>query len=64
MIRIQDIRSLTDFHRNTKQHLRRLKRTGRPVVLTVNGRAMLVVQDATAYERLMRTAERGGRKSD
>ena len=63
MIRIQDIRSLTDFHRNTKQHLRRLKRTGRPVVLTVNGRAMLVVQDAAAYERLLHTAEQRGKRA-
>ena len=50
MIAIQDIRSLTDFQRDTKAHLKRLKRTGRPEVLTVNGRAELIVQDAAAYE--------------
>jgi hypothetical protein len=50
MIAIQDIRSLTDFQRDTKAHLKRLKRTGRPQVLTVNGRAELIVQDAAAYE--------------
>ena len=50
MIAIQDIRSLTDFQRDTKTHLKRLKRTGRPEVLTVNGRAELIVQDAAAYE--------------
>jgi PHD/YefM family antitoxin component YafN of YafNO toxin-antitoxin module len=30
----------------------------RPVVLTVNGKAAVVVQDAEAYQRLMATAER------
>lgn len=50
MIAIEDIRSLTDFQRNTKSHLKRLKSTGRPEVLTVNGKAELIVQDAAAYE--------------
>ena len=50
MIALQDIRSLTDFQRNTKAHLRRLKSSGRPAVLTVNGRAELIVQDAAAFE--------------
>jgi len=53
MIAMQDIRSLTDFQRNTKSHLRRLKSTGRPEVLTVNGRAELIVQDAAAFEDML-----------
>lgn len=53
MIALDDIRSLTDFQRNTKAHLRRLKATGRPEVLTVNGRAGLIVQDAAAYEETL-----------
>ncbi len=53
MIAVQDIRSLTDFQRNTKAHLRRLKITGRPEVLTVNGKAKLIVQDAAAYEETL-----------
>ena len=53
MISVQDIRSLTDFQRNTKAHLRRLKSSGRPVVLTVNGRAELIVQDAAAFEDML-----------
>lgn len=57
-IRIQDIRSLTDFHRNTKEHLTRLRRSGRPEVLTINGKAELVVQNAAAYQRLLETSER------
>lgn len=53
MIRADDIESLTDFARNTKAHLKRLKRTGRPELLTVNGRAEVVVQNATSYQRLI-----------
>ena len=53
MIALQDIRSLTDFQRNTKAHLRRLKSSGRPAVLTVNGRAELIVQDAGAFEDML-----------
>jgi len=53
MISLQDIRSLTDFQRNTKAHLRRLKSSGRPAVLTVNGKAELIVQDAAAFEDML-----------
>lgn len=53
MIALDDIRSLTDFQRNTKAHLQRLKATGRPEVLTVNGRAQLIVQDAAAFEDML-----------
>lgn len=53
MIALEDIRSLTDFQRNTKSHLKRLKATGRPEVLTVNGKAELIVQNAAAYEETL-----------
>jgi hypothetical protein len=53
MIALEDIRSLTDFQRNTKKHLKRLKATGRPEVLTVNGKAELIVQNAAAYEETL-----------
>ena len=53
MIKVQDILSLTEFHRQTKIHMARLYATGRPEVLTVNGKARLVVQDAGAYQRLL-----------
>jgi PHD/YefM family antitoxin component YafN of YafNO toxin-antitoxin module len=33
--------------------MKRLKKTKRPVVLTVNGKAEAVVQDAEAYQRLL-----------
>lgn len=53
MIELTDIHPLTGFLRDHKSHLERLQATGRPEVLTVNGRARVVVQDAVAYQRLM-----------
>jgi|SRR5215208_1119213 len=49
----KDIRSLSDFKRKTSQLMEQLKETGHPLVLTVNGKAQLVVQDAAAYQRLL-----------
>ena len=54
----EDIHPLTDFKRNTSEFLRQLKETGNPVVLTINGKAELVVQDAASYQRLFDLAER------
>jgi PHD/YefM family antitoxin component YafN of YafNO toxin-antitoxin module len=62
MIRPEDIGSLTDFARNAKAHLKRLKRTGRPELLTVNGKAEVVVQNASAYQRLLEALEKLERK--
>ena len=49
----QDIQALTTFRNNSSAFLRRLKKTKRPVILTVNGKAAAVVQDAAAYQRLL-----------
>lgn len=54
----RDIHPLTDFKRNTTEFLTQLKATGQPVVLTINGKAELVVQDAKSYQRLLDLAER------
>jgi prevent-host-death family protein len=52
-----DIRSLSDFKRNTSELLDRLKKSGNPLVLTINGRAEVVVQDAEAYQELLERVE-------
>ncbi len=57
MIDLDNIRSLTDFNRNTKEHVRRLKKTSKSEALTVNGQAEVVVQSATAYQKLLEQAE-------
>ncbi len=54
---LNDIRSVTDFQRNAKKHVARLRKTKAPMVLTVNGSASVVVQDATAYQALVNRME-------
>ena len=54
----QDIHPLTDFKRKTSSFMSRLKKTHRPVVLTVNGKAELVVQDAASYQQILDRLER------
>ncbi len=47
------IRSLGDFKRNTSECLEQLRVSGRPLVLTINGKAELVVQNAQSYQKLL-----------
>lgn len=51
-----DIQSLTTFRRSSGDFMRHLKKSKRPMVLTVNGKAAAVVQDAEAYQRLLDVA--------
>lgn len=51
------IDSLTNFKRQTADYLRQLHESGSPMVLTVNGKAEVVVQDAAGYQRLVERAE-------
>jgi prevent-host-death family protein len=48
-----DIQSLTTFRRRSGDFMKQLKKTKRPVVLTVKGKAAAIVQDAEAYQRLL-----------
>ncbi len=54
----EEINSLSNFKRNTSEFIEQLKKTGKPVVLTINGRAELIVQDAGSYQKLLEIAER------
>lgn len=49
----RDIRSLSDFKRNTSELVELMEESGEPLVLTVNGKARLVVQDAASYQKLL-----------
>jgi prevent-host-death family protein len=49
----KDIQAMTTFRRNPGQFMKHLKKTKRPLILTVNGKAEAVVQDAEAYQRLL-----------
>jgi prevent-host-death family protein len=50
----EDIRSVTDLKRSTREILDHLHATGRPVILTVNGRADSVLIDVRVYEKHLR----------
>ena len=54
----KDIQPLTTFRRNPGEIIKQLKKTGRPLILTVNGKAEAVVQNAKAYQHLLDTAAR------
>jgi prevent-host-death family protein len=54
----QDIQPLTTFRNNSVKMLKQLKRTGRPIVLTVNGKPKATVISAAEYQRLMDIAAR------
>jgi hypothetical protein len=48
----KDIQSLSEFKRNSQQFLQRLRLSGSPLVLTINGKAALVLQDIESYQKL------------
>jgi prevent-host-death family protein len=54
----KDIQSLTTFRRRSGDFMKQLKKSKRPVVLTIKGKAAAVVQDAAAYQRLLDIAAR------
>jgi hypothetical protein len=58
MFQLADIHPLTDFLRNHKKHIERLQSAGKPEVLTINGKAEIVIQDAESYQRLLDVIDR------
>jgi len=54
----RDIMSLSTFKRDSNKVMRQMKKTKAPVVLTINGKAAVVVQDAESYQRLLELKER------
>ena len=50
MVDVQNIHSLTEFKRNANSYIETIRSTKAPIVLTVNGEAAVVVQDAIAYQ--------------
>ena len=53
MIDLTNIHSLSEFQRNTQRYVSQMQENEKPIVLTVNGQAQLVVQDAKAYQKLL-----------
>jgi prevent-host-death family protein len=57
MFAVDSIHPVSDFSRKPAEYIRRLKETKKPEILTVNGRAEVVVQDAKAYEEMVELLE-------
>lgn len=55
---IKDVDSLTNFKDNTDRYLQQIKESGHPLLLTVNGKAEVVVQDAESYQKLLELVDR------
>jgi prevent-host-death family protein len=65
----QDIQPLTTFRNNSVKMMKQLKKTGRPIVLTVNGKPEATILSAQEYQRLADLAalaneEEGVRQGD
>ena len=58
MIQAEDIHSLTSFQRDAKSHIKRLRKTKRAEILTVNGKAAVIIQDPKSYQKLLDMVER------
>jgi PHD/YefM family antitoxin component YafN of YafNO toxin-antitoxin module len=56
-IDLNEIHSLSDFQRNAKQHITRMKKKRRPIVLTINGKAEMVGMDIALFQELLETIE-------
>lgn len=54
----EEINSLSNFKRETSKFVEQLKETGKPIILTINGKAELIVQDAGSYQKLLEIAEK------
>ena len=53
MVDLKDIHPLTAFKRNTTAYMKQLKQSRNPLVLTVNGKAEMVVLDAESYQDIL-----------
>lgn len=57
MYTIPDVQSLTEFQRNARAQIKDMKATGNPIILTVNGKAEVVVQDFDAHRTMLRAMQ-------
>lgn len=54
---IRDIQTLSDFKKNASKLLKQLQETKQSIILTVNGQAVAVVQDAESYQNALNERE-------
>jgi len=52
----EDIHPVSELKKNTRSILEQVRRTGRPVILTVNGKANSVIIDVESYEKQVKAS--------
>jgi prevent-host-death family protein len=52
----EDVKTSAEFEKNPRAMLQQVRRTGRPVVVTVKGKPGAVLVDAETYERKLKAA--------
>jgi len=57
MLDTSNIYPLSDFQQNTREFIAQLQESRKPIVLTVNGKAAIVIQDAASYQELLNALE-------
>ena len=55
---IREVRSVAEFQKNVEEYVSSLRQNRTPLLLTVDGHAEIVVQDAESYQRLVERLER------
>ncbi len=52
----EDIKTMTELENDPHQIVKQVHDTGRPIVITKNGKPDVVILDAASYERQLKTA--------
>jgi prevent-host-death family protein len=55
----RDIKSVTDLKKKTNEIFKQMHKTGRPVIITVNGRPDAVLMDAGIFEKKLKALNLG-----
>lgn len=55
----KDIKSVTDLKKRTNEIFRQIHQTGRPVIITVNGKPDAVLIDAKIFEKKLKALNMG-----
>ena len=55
----EDIKTVSELKKRTREVLQQVKETGRPTIITVKGKPDVVLIEVKAYERMQRVANLG-----
>jgi prevent-host-death family protein len=61
---VEDIKSVSEFKKRTREVFQQLHRTGRPIVVTVNGRPDAILLDVAVFEKKLKALNLSGLLSE